>query len=708
MPQIINTNISSLNAQRNLNKSQNEQSQALQRLSSGLRINSAKDDAAGIAISTRFDSQIRGSNQAIRNAGDAISLSQTAEGAMNSMTSSLQRVRELALQSANDTNTSLDREALQQEVDQLIDEIKNISEITNFNGKNLLDGSFQNAVFQTGANAGDSITVSISKLSTDSLGTAESAGISGRESTTGLIGTVTSGRALVAGDITLNGFAITGSVASDDASSFAQGASSSIAKAAAINKSTDSSGIVATVDANVVAGASGGGLTNHSSATIAINGVGIVVSTSTTVTVTENLDAVVTAINSKSGQTGVRAVNTGDAVTGITLIADDGRNIAVGGTAAGITDDFGIVANTGVTSVLAATIGLTTGYDVFVGNVTISSKEGNDITVGSDTGDIDNVGFEVGTYSGVNAGTVSDATNATNQDVMQTGDLVLNGIAVAGSLATDDNASSTGADFSAISKAAAINKVSEQTGITAIVNANTYKGADITLAANTAGDSVINGVTVTTSYATTATVDEKLAANITAINLKSGQTGVRAEALDSDSFVLIADDGRNIDLGTGSSNIGATNDADNNTTYVSSIKLESGGAIEVSSNTANLSNSGFKVGTYGGTESGTRLDNIDVSTAAGAADAVIAVDNALQTISSRVAELGAVQNRFDNTIANLEVTTENLSAANSRIKDADFASETAALSRAQVLQQAGISVLSQANARPQQVLSLLQ
>lgn len=161
MPQIINTNIASLNAQRNLESSQNAQSQALQRLSSGLRINGAKDDAAGLAISNRIDAQVRGLNVANRNAGDGVSLAQTAEGALNSITTSLQRVRELALQSANGSNTDLERSSLQEEVEQLKAEIQSISEKTNFNGQSLLDGSFQDTGFQTGANVGDRIDVSI-------------------------------------------------------------------------------------------------------------------------------------------------------------------------------------------------------------------------------------------------------------------------------------------------------------------------------------------------------------------------------------------------------------------------------------------------------------------------------------------------------------------------------------------------------------------
>jgi flagellin len=157
--QVINTNILSLNAQRNLNSSQGALQTSLQRLSSGLRINSAKDDAAGLAISERFTAQIRGLNQAVRNANDGISLAQTAEGAMGEVTNNLQRIRELAVQSANATNSSSDRASLQAEVDQLLAEIDRVAGQTQFNGTLLLDGSFTSAQFQVGANATDIITV---------------------------------------------------------------------------------------------------------------------------------------------------------------------------------------------------------------------------------------------------------------------------------------------------------------------------------------------------------------------------------------------------------------------------------------------------------------------------------------------------------------------------------------------------------------------
>ena len=139
MPQIVNTNLFSLNAQRNLNESQNALGTSLQRLSSGLRINSAKDDAAGLAIAERFTSQIRGLNQAIRNANDGISFAQTAEGGLSTSTSALQRIRELAVQSANDTNSASDRGAINNEVQQLIAEVRRIATTTQFNGQNVLD-----------------------------------------------------------------------------------------------------------------------------------------------------------------------------------------------------------------------------------------------------------------------------------------------------------------------------------------------------------------------------------------------------------------------------------------------------------------------------------------------------------------------------------------------------------------------------------------
>jgi flagellin len=198
MPQIINTNMLSLNSQRNLNQSQAAQSTAIQRLSSGLRINSSKDDAAGLAISERFTTQIRGLNQAARNAQDAVSLSQTAEGALASVTSNLQRMRELAVQSANGTNSTGERDALQLEYDQLRQEINRISSQTAFAGVKLLDGSFSNVGFQVGSNAGETLSIaSLANVNSTALGTYTGAAVTGAAAT--------AFTAITAGDLTLDG-----------------------------------------------------------------------------------------------------------------------------------------------------------------------------------------------------------------------------------------------------------------------------------------------------------------------------------------------------------------------------------------------------------------------------------------------------------------------------------------------------------------------
>ena len=193
----VNTNIASLTAQRNLTGSQNDLSTSLQRLSSGLRINSAKDDAAGLAISERFTAQIRGLNQGIRNANDGISVAQTAEGAMSEITNNLQRIRELAVQSANASNTADDRSALQVEVNALLSEIQRVATNTNFNGNQLLNGTFNGATFQVGANKGETVDFgNIADMQTAALGsttTNTSAGLSANSSTITVLTAVTAG-----------------------------------------------------------------------------------------------------------------------------------------------------------------------------------------------------------------------------------------------------------------------------------------------------------------------------------------------------------------------------------------------------------------------------------------------------------------------------------------------------------------------------------
>ena len=234
MAQVINTNIASLNAQRNLNMSQNSLNTSLQRLSSGLRINSAKDDAAGLAIANRFTAQINGMDQAGRNASDGISLSQTAEGALGEITNNLQRIRQLAVQSRNATNSASDRAALNTEAQQLKQEIDRVASTTAFNGVKLLDGSFSAQAFQVGANVGETITISsLTNAGSSALGTSSVAQVTGAAATT--FG------ALAAGDLKINGVSVGAIGANTNA------ADRAAAIMTAVNSYSSQTGVYATI-----------------------------------------------------------------------------------------------------------------------------------------------------------------------------------------------------------------------------------------------------------------------------------------------------------------------------------------------------------------------------------------------------------------------------------------------------------------------------
>ena len=896
MAQIINTNISSLNAQRNLNNSQSANRTSLERLSSGLRINSAKDDAAGLAISTRFNSQIKGLSVAIRNAGDGISLAQTAEGALSSMTTNLQRIRELALQSSNATNSDVDREALNAEAQQLISEIGRTGEQTNFNGTNLLDGDF-NASFQVGANRGETVTFGIAELTASSLGGARSAGISAQGTSS----------ALGNGDLVINGAVVGASVASSDTSSFANQERSAISKVAAINAVSDESGVVATADTNTVAGSSMA--VGPSEGSIRLNGVGIQIATGG-LDVAADRQSVVTAINARAGETGVTAFDSGTIAGGVSLEAADGRNISL---AFGVSDDpvTDLVANQDlpVGALTSATTGLAVGgtfeeidagdtayadttttnaaTKTYSGGYTLTSVEsGTPIVLGEGTGDISKAGLASGTYASNNSILTSTArvgsagaAGVNGVKALGSGDMEINGVGIGASRGADDTSSNAAAessnlDGSGIAIAAAINRSTDATGVTAVVNATSVSGGETTTAgtAGLTGDIYINNSNVGT-VTLTGDAEQDRGAAIDLINSKSGQTGVIATD-SGGSIDLTAADGRNISAavdnkgtaliganfglsgaGVGEGDItGAATYADTAKTTSSTVRLESskaftldagsngevatsatikgatamtatgfdfsGGneatfdltyngvtmsvtvdsdaagtnldgsadatedyfdtaaAVQIgldsalktagfsagdiiastedlaagtpgtaelvltvakagSSNTMSIANlggtaavrlgaiasaanstagastsgldvAGFSAGTFGGSDTGQFLSQVDLTSVKGSLSALDAVDNALQSVSSERSNLGAIQNRLQSTIDNLSINVENLSAANSRILDADFAAETAELSRTQVLQQAGISILAQANAAPQQVLALLQ
>ncbi len=686
MPQIINTNIASINAQRNLDKSQGENQTALQRLSSGLRINSAKDDAAGLAISTRFTAQVQGLAVAIRNAGDGVSLAQTAEGALGSMTDNLLRIRDLALQAANATNSSIDREALNEEVNQLIAEIERVSTQTAFNGTKLLDGTFRDVTFQIGANEGEVVSFGIEGTTTDKLGTSPTDGISSEPEAA----------ALQAGDLVINGVAIGASSGVDDAFSSGSQSESAIAKAAAINAVAEQTGVTAAINGTFIGGTTSF-LATSQNVSITINDVSINLSSSSTLSDQVNLANVASAINEVSGQTGVTASFSGNPSQGVQLTAADGRNIIVRSTTVN-TNEFGLPA-----SDTTAAAGVT-----YSGTFTLISSDGSTIALDTTTGNIGNAGLAVGEYSGNNSGAVSDEVPGND---LLAGDLVINGVPVGPSLDNFDTSSNVQRSESAIAKAVAINEVSDRTGVTAKVNAAILTGGTITTTSSASGSIDVNGVQINISYGSNDSVADRQNSIVTAINNKSGQSGVRAEAFGS-TFRVISDDGRNISIdnytGVTGAQLGLSSTAVVTGVVQGTIALVSSGKIDLGTITGGISNSGFEVGTYGSGEDGTLIQDIDISTVEGAILALAAVDNALNTINLQRADLGAIQNRFESTIQTQQITSENLSASNSRIRDADFAAETAELSRTQVLQQAGLSVLSQANAQPENVLQLLQ
>jgi flagellin len=860
-----------LNAQRNLNKSQMSQTQAMQRLSSGLRINSAKDDAAGLSIATRMNSQLSGINQAARNANDGISLAQTAEKALGDMTLNLGKLRDLAVQSASASNTAADRAATQKEATQVISEINRIAGQTQFNGINLLDGSFKNKAFQVGANTGQTISFDIAQVSTDKLGAATSAGASA----------VGNSVILGSSDLVLNGTAIRGSVAADDTFSLtATAGSSAIAKVAAINASSATTNVTATVNANTAAGAVQTVPPVAATGTITINGI----TTGTIATGTDagvNRKTVVDAINLISGQTGVKAVDSGKAETGVDLVAADGRNIDVvqntlaaadtGITASatsyggytlsatngkditiaqgsgGAISDAGLVAGTAkindasvastVRTSNAAMVGAVdiSGGATFAGvaaeKFTVSVSGGKAATVIMDTNYATGALYAAGLQDAINtalggstsagivsvknvksdlvtgeehleimsnerlqfgtptvaSGGASAATGlagllATNTglvggpDALRTNDLTLNGIAIAAAKASDDTLSDTTSissnkASSGIAAAAAVNAASSQSGVSATVNATSVSGTGTVAGVlNAVGAVYVNGQ----SFALTLTHDpaKDRTAAVQGFNNLTGQTGVTAVDTGS-ALKLTAADGRNIsvtidtmeqynitaiasgglalaagaftaasiglshaantgiaeadisvrDKGVGAAGITLATKGDSTTaawktlaasyaeTTVSTVSLHAAGQFTVAAGTngnAELNKSGFIAGTYGGTQSGQFLKDIDLSTADGASKAIAAIDNALATVSDETSNLGAVQNRFTSTISSLTAASLNLSESVSRIQDADFAAESASLSRAQVLQQAGTAMLAQANQSSQGVMALLR
>ncbi|MEC5217577.1 flagellin [Actimicrobium sp. GrIS 1.19] len=390
MASFINTNISSLNAQRNLTTSQSALATSLTRLSSGLRINSAKDDAAGLAISERLTSQIRGSDQAGRNANDGISLAQTAEGDLAQIGNNLQRIRELAVQSANGSNSASDRASINNEAKALSAEIDRVAQSSSFNGNKLLDGTFNSQSFQVGANGTSADSVTITSISSARIASLGGSGTSTSTTTTGTATTT----ALAAGDLTLNGVQVG---ATSTGAAPGQSSASAFSIAAAINSVSSTSSVTATANATTVSATATTFAAVTTGATLTVNGIqiGSIAAGGNVAGFGANTAA---AINAVSGQSGVSAVS--DSSGQVTLTAADGRDVILG---AGFT---------------AATTGLAAGTTH--GTVSLASNATGGISVGG--GGVAKAGLALGvvapsttlTVNSISSIDLSTATGATN------------------------------------------------------------------------------------------------------------------------------------------------------------------------------------------------------------------------------------------------------------------------------------------------------
>lgn len=401
---VINTNIASLNAQNNLNKSQNDLQTSLQRLSSGLRINSAKDDAAGLAISDRMTSQIRGLNQAVRNANDGISLAQTAEGALSESGNILQRMRELAIQSANDTNSASDRANLQKEVAQLQSELNRIADTTTFNSKNILDGSFTAAKFHVGANANETINVSIGGARATDMGAQQ---VSANTN----VGTALAGSADLATEanngvaaqvLTING------LASGTANVVLGDAASDIADK--VNLASGTTGVTATASTSVdLAAMSHAGTVSFdlsSANTAGVVGSAITISASVTTT---DVSSLAQAINDVAATTGITA-ELSDTGAGLTLTNANGEDIQIENFA-----NTGNAASTMTAGVATLTTGAATADSIIVGG-TVAFDSSSSFTMSTDTGTTVLAGASVASaldsVADVNIGTQTGSNDA--------------------------------------------------------------------------------------------------------------------------------------------------------------------------------------------------------------------------------------------------------------------------------------------------------
>jgi len=673
----INTNIAALVAQQSMANQTAKSEQAVERLSSGLRINSASDDAAGSAIASKMESQVRSLSVAIRNSHDAISMTQTAEGALGEMENILQRVRELSVQAGNSTLSASDRTAIQSEVTSLTAEMDDIASSTNFNGVKLLNGSNETVTYQTGINASDSLSVKLNNASTSSLGL--SGGSNGIKTLTSERIVADNKAAVVESDIKINGQDfLSATLATLTASTEAAGA-----VADAINLNTGVHGAVATAFNEVTSAVKS---TFNQTATFTVNGETIAVATSR--------EALVADINLQAD--GVQARLNSD--TTITLFNDDGGEIIIAGTGA---VDVGFTAAT------------------YEGFVTLENIDGSAVSI--EAGSAQN-GYPSTTSADTAAGTSADVvlfnfnetskdgksieSNAVSTAVLFDTDLVKINDVLIGSSASD----------SAASKAAAINKLTSETGVTAAAKTQMSLDVDMTTAPGVA-EFEVQGIVLDISGA------KNTIGVIDIINASVTIGDIAATVSDSGRMVLTSASGQNIVVKSTEANmILAAEDGNDTVIAAASNIFTSFGTINLSSadgsqiklsegnGDAIISHTGLaKLGFGGqGEKQAVSGQGLNVTSLVAATSSLAKIDKAINDLSAFRSSFGAVENRIDAKINNMTTLKVNTQAAQSRIEDADFAAETTNMTKAQILTQAATSMLAQANSSKQNLLALLQ
>ena len=701
----INTNLSALNAQHNLLKQSQEMDQAMARLSSGKRINSAADDAAGSAIASKMEAQVRSLSVAIRNANDAISLTQTAEGALGEIENILQRMRELSVQAGNSTLNQSDREQIQLEVNQLASEIDAISSKTNFNGVTLLNGNNDTVTMQIGATDQDALDIALEHTSVSALGIGSSDTITKSTFITDRVvalGTTT----IAATDIKLNGENIFASNfnpasttvrgATDDVSGALSGTAAAtgqygaIALATAINGNTGKHGVTAEAF-NIVTAKS----QVYTAGAITINNI--------TVQSRATLEEFISAVNAEVTEVEASINN-----EGFLQFKNDGAVIQFGGAFMGITADAygGFVkmsnGNDSPIEILAGS--KDNGFQADTGNLSDLLLFGMNEVRKNDTGSI--------TYS---------SNAAVDGTVLQASDgLKINNVLI------EKLESQTSSNVSAADKANAINAKSSETGVTA----RGTNSIDIVVDVDSAtmsehATATVQGVTIDF------TGDNNLADMIDAINTNlAGTSDVIATATDTGNLRLSSASGVTISfadttataasVGAGVLFKSATYTKDGSTVTTTLGVAEARGFIELTSLNGNaiviedgqqdttVDSGSDRIGFSSSNEEGTEAQGVSVATVSSAASSLASLDNALEKVSKFRASFGAYENRLDATINNLTTLKVNTDAARSRIEDADFAAETSNLTKSQILSQAATSMLAQANASKQNLLALLQ